>query len=278
MKTNPCCFAFIMFLLIFGACSKDDEIQTEIPEVKSYPEGSIDTTLSMGSTILGFDAKYSVYLPPGYNTSTMEYPVLYLLNGMEGSHRSWPGLGVASNMDAKIDNESIKPMVVVMPHGYDAFYCNNAFGDGGLMYEDFLIQEFFPFIEANYRVKTTKNNTAIAGLSMGGFGCTFLAFKFPDKFGSSYSMSGAFVIQSGDNNLENIINAKTPEELSDLPGYTMECGTEDFLVYSTNESIDAFLTNKGITHTFVERPGGHTSTFWAECLPKALEFVSGYFD
>jgi len=217
-----------------------------------------------------------VYLPPDYETSGIDYPVLYLLHGMWGSHRDWPSNSMAYHMDHKIYDESIKPMVVIMPHGYDAFYCNN-YGGNGIMYEDYLINEFFPYIESHYRIKTEKNNTAIAGLSMGGYGCTFLAFKYQDKFGSSYSMSGALTSGEGDNNLETIINAKTPEQIADLPGFVMEIGTEDFL-YNANVAFDEFLTSKGVTHTFITRSGTHDWLFWAQCLPKTLEFVSNYFD
>ena len=58
----------------------------------------------------------------------------------------------------------------------------------------------------------------------------------------------------------------------------MECGTEDNMVYSANVEFDAYLTQKGIEHTFISRSGSHDWTFWKACLPKALTLVSKQFD
>ncbi len=78
--------------------------------------------------------------------------------------------------------------------------------------------------------------------------------------------------------IQAIINAKTNKELKTLPAYTMECGTEDTLVYNSNVQFDNFLTGKNVTHTFIKRTGTHDWTFWMDCLPKTIEFVSDYFD
>jgi enterochelin esterase-like enzyme len=237
----------------------------------------VDITGIFYSDILSRDMHYSIYLPAGYDTSTNSFPVLYLLHGMWGSYLDWPENGMSNITNYAIRSKSAKPMVIVMPDGLDAFYCNN-YNGGTLLYEDFLIEEFFPYIESTYKIKTSRGSRAIAGLSMGGYGASFHAFKRPEMFSSCYSMSGALAMGETAPDLQVIINGLSPEQLARLPAYTMEVGTEDYLVYSSNVSFDAFLEGKGISHTFIARAGSHDWPFWIACLPKVLTFVSNNFE
>ena len=58
-----------------------------------------------------------VYTPPGYSPA-QKYPVLYLLHGIGGNERHWPGPGAAAAiLDNLIADKKAVPMIVVMPHG-----------------------------------------------------------------------------------------------------------------------------------------------------------------
>ncbi|HEY5760286.1 MAG TPA: alpha/beta hydrolase-fold protein, partial [Steroidobacter sp.] len=50
-------------------------------------------TREFKSKALGRDWKYEVYLPSGYESSRLSYPVLYLLHGNNGSGNDWVKLG-----------------------------------------------------------------------------------------------------------------------------------------------------------------------------------------
>lgn len=262
----------LVALLHIVSCSEkavDDEPPVEII---SPPQGTVDTTQTIFSTILGIKMHYSVYLPPSYSKTTEKYPVLYLLHGMYGDYRDWVKNGMASITDLAVYSSKAKEMVVIMPNGFNAFYCNN-FNGGSLKYEDFFIQEFIPQIESKYRIKTTQKGRSIAGLSMGGYGATFHAFKRPELFCAAYAMSGAMMGTTAPD-IKLMLDTWSTDELKKLPAYTMECGTEDFLVFAGNESFDQYLTNKGIAHNYIKRTGVHDWIFWKACLPKALEMVS----
>ena len=74
--------------------------------------------LTVKSEILGVDKPYSVYLPDGYDSSTERYPVLYLLHGAWGNHKSWNRDG--GGEQPRITDEMIAAgkavkMIVVMP-------------------------------------------------------------------------------------------------------------------------------------------------------------------
>jgi hypothetical protein len=93
-----------------------------------------------------------------------------------------------------------------------------------------------------------------------------------------YSISGSLDLGTSAPDLKELIDTLTTEELARLPAYTMECGTEDILVYLSNEDYDSFLTEKGVEHTYIARTGAHDWTFWMECLPKVLRAVSQQFE
>lgn len=276
MKKLLVIFISVVALLHVVSCSKkavEDEPQVEIT---TPPQGTVDTIQTVASAILGIKMHYSVYLPPSYSKTTDNYPVLYLLHGMYGDYRDWVKNGMASITDLAIYNAKSKEMVVIMPNGFNAFYCNN-FNGGNLKYEDFFIQEFIPQIESKYRIKTTQNGRSIAGLSMGGYGATYHAFKRPELFCAAYAISGAMVGTTAPD-IKVVLDARSAEELKKLPAYTMECGTEDFLVFGGNENFDQYLTNKGIAHNYIKRNGTHDWTFWKACLPRTLEMVSKYVE
>ncbi len=270
-----------LFLLLFVVSATISCKKAEEPEPQETPDpsplGTVITDDQISSESLGGSQHYAIYLPPGYDTSSLEYPVLYLLHGMWGTYLDWPSHGMAGVANNLINWEDIEPMVIAMPDGLDAFYCNN-YNGGDMLYEDYFIEEFIPYIESNYRIRDSKQNRAIAGLSMGGYGTTFHAFKRPELFCCAYSMSGALSMGEAAPDLQELITSLTSEQLGSLPAYTMECGTEDFLVYQSNVEFDAFLTGQGVEHTYITRTGTHDWTFWMECLPKALTDANSYFE
>lgn len=125
-----------------------------------------------------------VYTPAGYQKSKESYPVLYLQHGGGDNEMMWEYVGrVSQIMDNLIAKGEAVPFLIVM--------CNAMLRESGTVgfpidktFEKLLIGDCIPFIEENYRVKTGKWNRAVAGLSMGSFMTSDLAFGNPDVFGS----------------------------------------------------------------------------------------------
>jgi S-formylglutathione hydrolase FrmB len=224
------------------------------------------TTASHYSTVLNVTMNYNVYLPPSYSANKSKYyPVMYLLHGYYGSNQDWTNMG----MQSIVDNAGGKEMVIIMPDGFNSFYINGY--QSGIKYETYLHDELIPYVESKYRIDAADGkNRAIAGLSMGGYGATYHAFKYPDKFSSAYSMSGALAV-------DRTVDLSTVINKNKYPAYTMECGTEDFLVGQMNVSFHQKLQSLGITHGYITRRGTHSPEFWKVCLPKAIVFASKYF-
>src|SRR6478609_1076549 len=139
--------------------------------IVSAQTGKIYDNLSLHSKILNMDRKYAIYLPPDYETSGRQYPVLSLLHGAGDDQTGWVQFGEVLNITDKAIADGIAtPMIIVMPDANTGRrgYFNDVKGDWN--YEDFFFTELIPFIEKKYRIKSDKRFRAVAGLSMGGGG------------------------------------------------------------------------------------------------------------
>ncbi len=268
-------FIVVLSTFFITSCIKEeDEI---IQDKETGPKSQVDIHQTISSTILGQQMNYSVYFPKGYDSSEKEYPVLYLLHGMNGNHIDWITQGMVNIMDMAIEGKEAKEMLVVMPNAFNTFYCNN-FNGNGLKYKDYFFEEFIPEVEKRYRIKKALKSRAISGVSMGGYGATYLAFSHPELFCYCYSMSGAVIIDgSSAPDIRDVINEKLEEENKVFPTYFMDCGTEDFL-FPANIQFDAFLDQKEIGHTFITRPGTHEWGFWRVSLKTVAKGVSEIFE
>jgi len=262
--------------------------------------GKVFDNLSLKSEILKMDRKYSVYLPADYETSNRSYPVLYLLHGSGDDQTGWVQFGeVGYIADKAIKEGKSTAMIIVMPDantGKRGYY--NSI-NGEFRYEDFFFQEFIPFIEKTYRIRTEKRFRAIAGLSMGGGGTLVYALHHPELFSAACPLSASArkFNESRDRQASENANLKlTPEQIDNYyknldPVYLVEnmpdnqktqvrwyidCGDDDFL-YEGNALLHIAMRKKEIPHEFRVRDGAHNWTYWRESLPEVLGFISTGF-
>ena len=263
--------------------------------------GKVMDDLSLPSKILKGDRKYAVYLPPDYETSQRSYPVLYLLHGGGDDQTGWVQFGEVLHIaDKAIMNGSATPMVIVMPDANTGQrgYFNDIKGEW--RYEDFFFQEFMPFIEKTYRVKSEKRYRAVAGLSMGGGGSFVYALRHPELFSSACPLSASTgpltleetkeflkrrnVSYKSDADLEayykntsvlELVN-RVPEDQKKAVRWYIDCGDDDFL-FEGHSLVHIAMRKKEIPHEFRIHDGGHTWTYWRNALPTVLSFVSEAF-
>jgi len=154
--------------------------------------GKVLDNLSMTSKILNMDRKYAIYLPPDYEASQRNYPVLYLLHGAGDDQTGWVQFGeVLLIADKAIKEGKATPMIIVMPDANTGQrgYFNDI--KGKWRYEDFFFEEFMPYIEKHYRIKGEKRYRAVSGLSMGGGGTLMYALHHPELFSSACPLSAS---------------------------------------------------------------------------------------
>ncbi|NNE68079.1 MAG: esterase [Pyrinomonadaceae bacterium] len=137
-----------------------------------------------------------VYLPPGYEESGENFPVVYFLTGFTGRGRMLlndaafsPNL--AQRLDALINGDKIGPIIGVMPDCFTKFGGSqyiNSIGTG--RYEDYLVDELVPFVDEEFRTEPTREMRALTGISSGGYGSMVLSMRRPEVFGAAASIAG----------------------------------------------------------------------------------------
>jgi enterochelin esterase-like enzyme len=149
------------------------------------------------SRVTGKTRHIMVYTPPGYDADhEQRYPVLYLQHGGGEDETGWTRQGHANFiLDNLIAAGKARPMIVVMEKGYatragePAVPAERGRGDGGA-FEDVVLKDLIPMIDAAYRTRADREHRAIAGLSMGGGQALRIGLTHLDTFSVVASFSG----------------------------------------------------------------------------------------
>jgi len=228
----------------------------QVWEEQKTPHGAIHIH-EYESKALGVTRRVHVYTPPGYSpTARTRYPVLYLLHGSGDDDSMWTTIGRAGViLDNLIAQGKCKPFVVVMPYGHVPAGADRRKG-----FENDLLGDVIPLVEANYLVRTDANSRAIAGLSMGGFQSMSVGLTHLDRFGwvgvLSAGLRGGLAAES---DLAALTSSAHPKLLY------IRIGKNDFLLKDA-QRFDAWLTQKGVPHIYQEVEGIHEWPVWRKAL------------
>lgn len=241
--------------------------------------------ISYDSKTTGTTRKANIILPPDYDESK-KYPVLYLLHGIGGDHNEWLGAQPVSVISNLVAEGKAKPMITVIPNvrarandtgnpqdiytleHYKAF--DNFIND--------LRDDLMPYIETNYPVLTGKENTAVAGLSMGGRETLYIGLNMSDTFGYMGAFTPAPGLLAYTNFGVSEDGLFTKETLT-LPkgnnNYVMiNAGISDGIVGIWPETYNKTLEANGVDTIFYVTDGGHDFTVWKNGL---YHFVKAIF-
>jgi enterochelin esterase-like enzyme len=148
---------------------------------------SVIVTREFDSPALQRKWAYAVYLPDGYESSTLNYPVLYLLHGHGGKLSDWATLGhIQPTTDALIARGDIPPAIIVMPDAGSTWYV-----DRKEQMETAVMKDLIGDVQRTFRVIDARNGRLIAGLSMGGYGALRFVLKYPETFAAAGLLSPA---------------------------------------------------------------------------------------
>src|SRR5215472_16447216 len=164
--------------------------------------------------------KLAVYLPAGYESSTQRYAVIYYLPNPLAKFEEdfYQGAG-RELLDRAIAAREISKTVFVAvdmatPLGCSWYVNSPVTGN----WEDFLVREVVPYIDANFRTLASRDSRGIAGDFMGGYGAIRFGMTHPEVFGSVYALhpvgtgSGLLTMYSRPN-WELLANAKSMDDL-----------------------------------------------------------------
>jgi S-formylglutathione hydrolase FrmB len=232
--------------------------------------------------------KCVVIKPTSYKKKSNRFPVVYLLHGYGGDFANWVRR-VPDLLNLADDNQTI----IVCPDGTIGSWYFDSPVDSSMRFETYVGLEIPSYIDLKYRTIADRKHRAITGLSMGGHGALFLAFRHPELFGACGSMSGALDISKitrgygmqkilGDT-LKNkkyfedwaVVNVieKYPK---DSLAIIIDCGTEDFILAMSKSTHDKMMKLK-IPHDYIERPGKHDWNYWAKAVRYQMLFFKEYF-
>ena len=211
--------------------------------------------------------------------------MLYLLHGAWGSYRDWPRKAPLEQLATQYG------VIIVCPDGQDSWYFDSPI-DPTMQFETYVSKELVSYIDSHYRTYPTPYMRAIAGLSMGGHGALWLAWRHPDTFNSCGSMSGGVDITKFPGNWKIKDRLGKYEDNPQLwashavinlvpslqPGQhiTIDDGYDD-IFYQVNLALHQALMERKIPHDFTIRPGKHTWDYWVNSLDYQMLFFSKAF-
>lgn len=232
-------------------------------------------------------ALVTIAVPDSYDAdTTTRYPTVYLLNGHGGDHTSWRE---HINIDSLATNYNV---VIVCPAGLNSWYFDSPVKPLMKM-ESYITKDLVSWVDNNYRTYPCAAQRAITGLSMGGHGALWLAFRNADIFGNAGSTSGGVDFRRWTRswNLPDFLGAykthkknwdtHTVMSLIDSPSLRnvniiMDCGEQDFF-FKVNNALHAALKNRGIEHVYLTSPGIHNWAYWTKSILPQLEFFNKCF-
>jgi len=140
--------------------------------------------------------RVAVYLPEGYEDTTEEYPLFVDLVGFTGSglaHFNWRPFGdnIPQRIDRLIDEGAMGPVITVFPDCFTSLGGNQYINSSTMgNWEDFLIEEMLPAVEAQFRVRKGRDNRALFGKSSGGHGAISHGLRRADTWAAVACHSG----------------------------------------------------------------------------------------
>ncbi len=298
MKKQTGISVLILLLFIFSTIS--------MAVAQGISHGKVLESLTMESEIMHQPVKYTIYLPPDYETSQRRYPVVYLLHGYSDNDMGWIQFGEANmTADKGIASGEIPPMIIVMPDGGYTWYTNDY--KEKEPWADMFINEFIPYIDATYRTRPKKEFRGISGLSMGGYGALQTAMRNPDVFVACAAFSSGVFTKEEIINLDDdtyhtyfksifgkdlkgearyneqwqafdplsLLETVPFEKLKSIRWY-LDCGDDDFL-YRGNSAMHVKMRNMELSHEYRVRNGAHSWSYWRSGLKNALAFIGKSF-
>lgn len=248
------------------------------------------------SEVLGLNTSMTVILPQQTTTQIgmsnvsrgKLHPTLYLLHGLSDDDSIWLRRTSIERYVAEMG------IAVVMPQVHRSFYTDMA--EGG-RYFTFISEELPALARSFFPLSPEREDTFVAGLSMGGYGAIKLGLRNPETFAAAASLSGALDMAHHFLNMEdptkktpeyerifgkkNIEN--TPDDLLWLlqeadrlsgpkPLLYQCCGTEDFL-YTDNQAFRKACAKTSLSLTYEEGPGGHEWGYWDTKIQDVLAWL-----
>ena len=224
----------------------------------------------------------------GFYQQGKKYQTLYLYHGTTGDCADWIRF-------SRIESYAQEHMLaVIMPSVQNSNFHNIV---GSYRYFDYVCDELPAIMNWTFPLSRKRENTFIAGLSMGGSGVFKCGMARPERFGAIASLSGGFHIYEmiekgcGEGDIPWAASYEPGEKLTgtcedpfyqaeqivkagtDYPDLYLCCGTDDKICYQSNLMFKRHLDKIGMRYTYHEQPGGHDWDFWDDEIKRVLSWL-----
>lgn len=252
-------------------------------------DAAVIDTVTIYSSSMKKSKKCIVVRPFIENHRPIPLPVVYLLHGYSGDYTNW--IAKVPQLRELADRHQV---IIVCPDGdYSSWYLDSPL-DPSMKYETYIAKEVPAFIDSNYLTIRHRKGRAITGLSMGGHGAFFIAFRHAGTFGACGSMSGGMDLYSSRNKYEisrrigdtiryrtnwkkysviNVVEKYPKDSLSII----FDCGVND-IFYQDNKRLHEKMLKLKIPHDYTERPGQHNWNYWSAAVEYQMLFFRKFFD
>ena len=246
-------------------------------------------TIVVFSNSMQKQIKCVVIKPSSYNKKKLRFSTVYLLHGYGGWYSNW--ILRVPELKEYADEFGI---LIVCPDGDNASWYFDSPVNAKMKYETYISKEVPHYIDSAYKTIADKEHRAITGLSMGGHGALFIAWKHPEIFAAAGSMSGGVDLNESKNKFEiikilgdtlnfadnwknysvlNLVETK----LSDSLALIIDDGIDDSFI-AANRKLHQKLLALKIPHQYIERPGKHNWDYWRYAVHFQLLFFRKFFN
>ena len=223
--------------------------------------------------------------PQAENAEQKPLKTLYLLHGIFGNYTDWVN-GTRIQAWAEAND-----LAVIMPSGENRFYLDDE--KSGELYGEFIGKELVEFTRKLFPLSDKREDTFIAGLSMGGYGTLKCVLQTPERYAGAAAFSAVADIEEFvavqtpaekrelqavfGQSLEipadcNLLTLAEKADAARLPKLYMACGEQDTL-YAANVRLADKLTALGADIRFEHWTGIHNWEFWDAAVRKALDHL-----
>ena len=242
------------------------------------------------------DRKITVYLPDDYYQQKKRYPVLYIQDGQNAFFDRLSFCGVSWGFLDYVKMMELDIIMVAIPCNFTGFKRMDEYGPWrinqelsyqetqikgkiiggeGIKYVEWMVHQLKPYIDCRFR--TSSDDTAIVGSSMGGVISAYAALAYPEVFKKCAALSTAFwfymdefaeVIESHDYSLDN----RFYFDLGEFEGCGDDVIDEWYIV--SNNMIYSMLKDKmeNLEYHYFEG-AQHNESEWRKRVPMFMDFL-----
>jgi putative tributyrin esterase len=209
------------------------------------------------------------------------FPVLYLLHGLSDDHSAWLRFTSIERY------ATARGLAVVMPAVHRSFYADEAHGHA---YWRFVSEELPGIVRSFFGVSHRREDTFVAGLSMGGYGALKLALHHPGRYAAAASLSGvvdirALASRSDRTELvervfggqftdhDDLFELLATADPAALPPLYIACGTGEDRLMGANTRLAEQAGALGADVVTDFRPGVHEWGLWDDVIQDVIAWL-----